>query len=407
MKRFLFGLLAFSIIFAGCDGSKFKDILRVNLKGAEIYSEGEDAPFYYVQTGKLVFSKRNTDKYWYIRIEILFYNPIQLGPENFYTRDGTLYRFSEGDVYVELDCGSYPRITACNSSHSKLSFTPDVKTARRISFMLDKNISYPIETINAPSGASVADPAAPAAEALEWDEDEDLMENYDEWFPSHSVEVDEGTSYADSSYGRLIVEGDYTQTGQFHRGIGMFGASFSAPPVSFHITMYEKVLIRTFPDNSSSKFLYDSELSKSGYRVYHDASGAEWWIGYNPQNNSFFIETEMDGYRWDCDIVPAGSYNNSSTQGIQNNTLQNYTQDNSAREMMYRNQYETWERTVQRNWEMLTTMRNGAASTSVRMNFRDAQSQMRNIRQNAQIEGIHIPQSAWETASVPYSLYDD
>lgn len=70
------------------------------------------------------------------------------------------------------------------------------------------------------------------------------------------------------------------------------------------------------------------------------------------------------------------------------------------------NQYEMWEKTVQNNWSTLRGMTNGAARTSVRMQMRNAQSQMRSIRQNAQIDGVHILASPWETASVPYGLDD-
>lgn len=211
-------------------------------------------------------------------------------------------------------------------------------------------------------------------------------------------------TYAESSTGMLLVDGDYTETGQFHRGIGMFGASFSVPPSTYHISMYEDVLIRTFPDNSYGQYNYDSEQSDTGYRKYRDANGSKWWICYNTQNNTFFVEAEMDGYYWNCDIVPSGSYNSSVPA---QNVPQNILPDNSGREIMYMNQYEVWERTAQRNWEMLTTRREGSSSVSIRMNFRNAQSQMRQIRQNAQMEGIYIYASPWENASVPYSLYED
>ena len=75
--------------------------------------------------------------------------------------------------------------------------------------------------------------------------------------------------------------------------------------------------------------------------------------------------------------------------------------NNASREQMYRSQYAQWEKTVISNWNTLTSMRDGAARTSMRMTFRSNQSQMRQVRQNAQMEGIYIPASAWETASVP------
>ena len=68
---------------------------------------------------------------------------------------------------------------------------------------------------------------------------------------------------------------------------------------------------------------------------------------------------------------------------------------------MYLSQYRTWENTVISNYNTLMTMRDGAARTSVRMIFRNAQSQMRQIRQNAQMEGISFTASVWENADVP------
>ena len=76
-------------------------------------------------------------------------------------------------------------------------------------------------------------------------------------------------------------------------------------------------------------------------------------------------------------------------------------QQKMQREQMYLSQYRTWENNVISNWNTLTSMREGAARVTVRMNFRNAQSQMRQVRMNAQVEGIHIPASAWESASVP------
>ena len=51
-------------------------------------------------------------------------------------------------------------------------------------------------------------------------------------------------------------------------------------------------------------------------------------------------------------------------------------------------------------------MTNGASRTAVRMQFRNAQAQMRHVRQNAQMAGVHITASPWENAQVPYGLND-
>ena len=51
-------------------------------------------------------------------------------------------------------------------------------------------------------------------------------------------------------------------------------------------------------------------------------------------------------------------------------------------------------------------MVSGAARTSVRMQLRNAQSEMRSVRQNARMQGINIMASPWENASIPYGLDD-
>ena len=389
-------VLTLCLIFTGCNNAQFKDTLRVDLQDA---SGVENVAIHSMPSGWLVFSKRKIDGYWYLRLEIPSIDMIALGPEHEYYQDGARYLFRDGNKSVELGCGEAPYIWATLSSGSKLEYSPDRKTAQKIKKVLDKAIFFP-------PYAFPTDEVAEAEEVVE--EDEMLQGNaaYPRFSPK-AEDVDENTSFADSSYGKLLVDGIFTETGNYHRGIGMFGASFSAPPSNYHISMYEKVLIRTFSDGSSGQFNYDSKNSENGYRAYQDASGSKRWICYNPQDNTFFVEAEMNGYNWNCDIVPAGSYNNTVPAQQYNNVPQNIVPDNSGREMMYRNQYEVWERTVQRHWQTLTTMREGGARVSVRMNFVNAQSQMRQIRQNAQMEGINIPTSPWERASVPYSLYDD
>ncbi len=390
MKRFVFLLATLSLIFSACDDSQFKEVFRVDLQDA---SGVENVAIPSMPSGWLVFSKRKVDGYWYLRLEIPNIDMIALGPEHEYYQDGARYLFRDGNKSVELGCGEAPYIWATLSSDSKLEYSPDRKTAQNIKKVLDKAIFFP-------PYAFPTDEVAVPEEAVEPEQSyEDVA------VPEEAVEED--TSFADSSYGKLLIDGNFTETGNYHRGIGMFGASFSAPAYTYHISMYEKVLIRTFSDGSYGQYDFDEEGSKTGYRKYRNSSGSKSWICYNPQENSFYVEMESDGYTWNCDIVPAGSYNNTAPAQQYNNAPQNIVPDNSGREMMYRNQYEVWERTVQRHWQTLTTMREGGARVSVRMNFVNAQSQMRQIRQNAQMEGIHIPTSPWERASVPYSLYDD
>ncbi|WP_302566961.1 tetratricopeptide repeat protein [Culturomica massiliensis] len=87
----------------------------------------------------------------------------------------------------------------------------------------------------------------------------------------------------------------------------------------------------------------------------------------------------------------------------------------------YQNQYKNWERRAQANYRSLTNLgislknkrtnertgntgqgMNSGNYVLMKKNLREAQNQMRNIRQQASRDGVTIPQSAWETATVSY-----
>lgn len=87
----------------------------------------------------------------------------------------------------------------------------------------------------------------------------------------------------------------------------------------------------------------------------------------------------------------------------------------------YQTQYTRWEQRAQANYRSLTNLgvsfkeknsgeRAGSTGQSMnsgnyvvmKKNLREAQNQMRNIRQQASRAGVTIPQSVWETATVSY-----
>lgn len=86
----------------------------------------------------------------------------------------------------------------------------------------------------------------------------------------------------------------------------------------------------------------------------------------------------------------------------------------------YQSMYTMWERRAEKHYDSITNLgysvsdRKGEKSGSARQgmsggnyvmmkkSFREAQKQMRSIRQKAEKEGTHIPQSKWETATITY-----
>ena len=96
----------------------------------------------------------------------------------------------------------------------------------------------------------------------------------------------------------------------------------------------------------------------------------------------------------------------------------NSSSSNSA--ASYQTEYSRWENIAERHYNSITNtgfkvrdkQGNRGGSTMQGMNsgnyvqmkksFRDAQRQMRNIRNNAQRHGVTITQSKWETATIAY-----
>ena len=208
-----------------------------------------------------------------------------------------------------------------------------------------------------------------------------------------------------SDYGSLLFEGVFTFTGQTIQSLQIVntGVTFTT---SF--TIYENVLIPK--GDGIARYVGNEDFFTVDCRKYVTVDNPDIFYYVNRvgvvymgmrTTESFpivgtitsvgYMILEPGDTRSQHATVPQGGYNNGYSNGG----------DKASKEQMYRNQYAQWEKTVISHWNSLTSMRDGAARTSMRMNFRNAQSQMRQVRQNAQMEGISIMASAWETASVP------
>lgn len=208
-----------------------------------------------------------------------------------------------------------------------------------------------------------------------------------------------------SDYGSLLFEGVFTFTGQTIQNLQIVntGVTFTT---SF--TIYENVLIPK--GDGIARYVGNEDFFTVDCRKYVTVDNPDTfyyvnrvgvvYLGMRTTESYPFVGTitsvgymilEPGDTRSQHSAVPQSGYNNGYSNGG----------DKASKEQMYRNQYAQWEKTVISHWNSLTSMRDGAARTSMRMNFRNAQSQMRQVRQNAQMEGISITASAWETASVP------
>lgn len=407
MRRLVFLLAAFVLLLSSCYSDGYKDMFRVEMKDAVIIYEEEAFPRS-IDVAWLHFTRRKSDGYWYIHFNIPNMAYIDLGPEHEYYSDGVNYLFQESDQYIRLGCGETPYIWASFTPGSRFEFTPDRKTAKKISKVLDECVNFPLGVI--PDG-DVAAPveavnpfaARPASPVAEVDEDEGWDADVEEEdgltgnaaYPRYSPKAEDG----DGDGSSLLVSGDFSET-KFYRGV--YDAGWTMPPSTYHIDIYEDELVRRFPDGSSRTIPFTS-FNSDGDRCYSYNLGSNVYeYTYSPKDRSLIYGVTMDGQYYWCRMVPAGSAGSGSQMYQQGGSYGNQQQlQQNQRAQMYLSQYRTWENTVISNYNTLMTMRDGAARTSVRMNFRNAQSQMRQIRQNAQMEGISFTASVWENADVP------
>ena len=213
----------------------------------------------------------------------------------------------------------------------------------------------------------------------------------------------------DDPRGDFLLEGDFMETGQIKCGLRDAG---SYAPIYLHLEYYENVLYLTYSGGDRQE-LPLSEV-KDGGQIRHYAMGSSQYYSYDSRFNKVNIIRgfEVNGQGYWVEVVPAGGgYSGSSTSSNGSYNQQQMMQQQQdyqkqQLEQQYRSQYAMWEQTVQNTWNTLTGMVSGAARTSVRMQLRNAQSQMRSVRQNAQMQGVHIMASPWENASIPYGLDD-
>ena len=406
MRRLVFLFAALVLFLSGCDPLGYKELFRVDMKDAVIIYEEEPFP-HSVDAAWLYFIKRN-DGYWYIHLEIPNVEKISLGPEHEHYHSWVTYLFQDYDKYIRLGCGESPYIFASFTPGSRFEFTPDRKTARKISKVLDKCVSFqpgvipdepeaaPLDAVN-PFAASPARPVTEVDEDEGWDTDDEEEDGLtgNAAYPRYSPKAEDG----DGDGSSLLVSGDFSET-KFYRGV--YDAGWTMPPSTYHIDIYEEELVRRFPDGSSRTIPFTS-FNSDGDRCYsYDLGSNVYKYTYSPKDRSLIYGVTMDGQYYWCRMVPAGSAGSGSQMYQQGGSYGNQQQlQQNQRAQMYLSQYRTWENTVISNYNTLMTMRDGAARTSVRMNFRNAQSQMRQIRQNAQMEGISFTASVWENAAVP------
>lgn len=199
------------------------------------------------------------------------------------------------------------------------------------------------------------------------------------------------------------------ETGQIYCGLQQTG---SYSPIYLHLEIYENVMYLTYSGGSQQE-LPLCETDNDGLSRHYQMGPSQEYIYDGRFNKTSLLRSfDLDGQGYWVSIVPSGgggggasaSSNGYYQQQQQMQQQQNYQQQQL--EQQYRSQYEMWEQTVRNTWNTLTGMTSGAARTSVRMQLRNAQSQMRAVRQNAQMQGVHIMASPWENASIPYGLDD-
>ena len=119
------------------------------------------------------------------------------------------------------------------------------------------------------------------------------------------------------------------------------------------------------------------------------------------------LATTFGGSAPDSYYIPSSQYNTSISSGTGSGGN-------------YASQYRLWEQRAESNYNSLTNLGsshtsksgkttgsaggklNGPTYIGMKRNLREAQKEMRNIRQKAAKAGVNIPQSRWETATVGY-----
>ena len=403
MKRlFAYLIMASLLVMAvSCHSGGYKTVLHVDLKGAEGKIDGRNVT---IDEAYLNMAHNRKEASWLIGLWIpntrqeLFSSTDRAGVINH------SYKFSkgssdgpDGDSFLIVDAGTNEYKTLWISGEVKGSggYTfefrlpdDDEKTIKKIISVFSKYIfthgDYYDFFDMAPLSAPVE--TEPTEEVPEYEYRSPKAEdnNMEESSPVHQEED------------RELYVGPYT-------------ASNSGIVRKF--TIYEKWMLEHFkPDVNPKKYYYKGTATYEGesYRYYEHNEDTYILVSPDTDNLVMFWPFTFDG-KVSHNIARYKKGDNSSPSSAppvdMGNSYQQQQyyqqQQKQQRAQMYLSQYRTWENTVISNYNTLMTMREGAARTSVRMNFRNAQSQMRQIRQNAQMEGISLTASAWESASVP------
>ena len=414
MKRLLPAIAILIVLSTGCDPNKFRPVFSINLKDC-LCEEGTNR--YHLTSGTLELLSRKSDGYWRVVCTLPNTNAIVFEPTFDYACNPSLslYDFSWGEDYLYIEAGAYPTITykyngktyhisegALNKKGFDLSYNLERYidfSNHRYTFSRDfDTISSASPSVSNESPAEVPDlPAEVAVEEAAVETGTLLEGNASS--PRLSADTETNPD------GELLMSGLFSET-TFYQGLNP--VNWALPLMTYHIDIYQNVLVTRHSDGSGRRYPFTSVSSSGSLNYESKFASTEFSYTYNPKDGTILYSTSGGGVSYWCRIVPAGGSGSAaqSPQGGSYGSQGQYDAAKESRAQMYRSQYDTWERTVINHWNTLTGMVSGAAKTSVKMNFRNAQSQMRTIRQNAQMEGIHINASPWENQTIPYGLDD-
>ncbi len=160
---------------------------------------------------------------------------------------------------------------------------------------------------------------------------------------------------------------------------------------------------------------WQNPIFKNGLNDYHRNS-VTVTIGINFKGRKPNWDKIMDG------LSVAGAVLEGATQvasAFTGNSSTSETMMSSSSSTNYEAQYQQWEKRAESHYNSLTNIglsveskkaaagstmgsMNGGNYVSMKKSLREAQKQMKSIRTKAAKDGVIIPQSKWETATVSY-----
>lgn len=423
MKRFLFLLIASVLCFAsGCAYLQYRNVLHVSLEGAVGTVNGVEQT---IEEGYLNITRDIKNDTWLLSLwfpyDFPFSNQVIYTTEDKAECVNSSYRFTMEDEdgktsYLIVDAGCYEEGVILIQSQLRWGDSLELRLRdsdnKQIMTIRSRFMKYIFPTYRPSESAmsfikaadspscSPLDTMAVAEDTatIEWDEMVEYEEIPEYYYRSPKAEDNNMEESVHQEEDRELYIGPYT-------------ASNSGIVRKF--TIYEKWMLEHFnvAVDHPKKYDYKGTATYEGksYRYYEYDDDNYILVSPDTDNLVMFWLSSFDG-KVSHNISRYAKGDNSSPSSAappvdMGNSYQQQQyyqqQQKQQRAQMYLSQYRTWENTVISNYNTLMTMREGAARTSVRMNFRNAQSQMRQIRQNAQMEGISFTASAWESASVP------